>query len=80
MSMLNMMVDSNPDKRPSAKDLLYSDLYLDKDQVCWQRYKVTTEWPYVVVCVSSLILLTNKQNTSLLTGSNYTLKPGFSEK
>ena len=36
--MLSVMVDLNPDKRPSAKDLLSSDLYLDKDQVCCLRF------------------------------------------
>jgi len=29
------MVDVKPMLRPSAKELLDSDLYLDKDQVCY---------------------------------------------
>lgn len=33
MEMLMLMVDWDPDKRPSARNLLCSDLYLDKDQV-----------------------------------------------
>ena len=33
MNMLTLMVDLDPLKRPSAKQLLSSELYLDKDQV-----------------------------------------------